>query len=418
MGKSRWFHSVAIACFSGLVATSAWGFDSTSDSSDGALVLTTPGVVEFDPSTFVPPLDPDGDNIYHFTTITIAAGVTVRLSGDKLNGPVYWLASGAVQIDGEIDLNGEDGPGDPSFPEGLPAIAGAGGFSGGAGGTAVSIGQAGRGPGGGLNVEGPAQSGGGGGHLTSGVSSPFGNGGAPYGSDFLVPLVGGSGGAGGDFSVSSGGGGGAGGGALLLASSVSVVIEGAIRTNGGRGGDGRFGGGGGSGGSIRVASPIVSGAGILRATGGGRGLGGISAWNGGIGSEGRIRLEAQQQLYTGDSQPDHLWRVPYSPHLPANPAPTVRVATIDGVAVAQPSTGSFVVPDVTIATADPVAVVLEGRFIPLGTTVEVTFFSDDGATQVMTSSPLAGTEALSSATLSLTIPSGFTRGFARATWTP
>lgn len=31
----------------------------------------------FDPKASNPPLDPDGDGIFHFTTITIAAGVTV-----------------------------------------------------------------------------------------------------------------------------------------------------------------------------------------------------------------------------------------------------------------------------------------------------------------------------------------------------
>jgi hypothetical protein len=46
-------------------------FDSGSNGSDGALNLTTPGTVIFDPSTFAPPLDQDGDNVFHFTTITI-----------------------------------------------------------------------------------------------------------------------------------------------------------------------------------------------------------------------------------------------------------------------------------------------------------------------------------------------------------
>ena len=94
-----------------LIGVSAFAqtFESTSTGADGALELTTPGVVEFDPASFVPALDPEGDNIFHFTTITIGAGVTVRLTEGKLDGPVYWLATGAVQIDGILDLNGEDG---------------------------------------------------------------------------------------------------------------------------------------------------------------------------------------------------------------------------------------------------------------------------------------------------------------------
>src|SRR5262245_9468963 len=84
-------------------------FTSGSTGADGALNLTTAGTIIFDPRTFTPPLDPDGDNVYHFTTITIGAGVTVRLLATHLPGPVFWLASGAVQIDGTIDLNGVAG---------------------------------------------------------------------------------------------------------------------------------------------------------------------------------------------------------------------------------------------------------------------------------------------------------------------
>ena len=79
-------------------------FSSGSDESDGALVLTATGPVIFDPSALG--LDPDGDNVYHFSTIEIGAGVTVVLSGQTINSPLWWLASGDVQIDGIIDLDG------------------------------------------------------------------------------------------------------------------------------------------------------------------------------------------------------------------------------------------------------------------------------------------------------------------------
>src|SRR3990167_1328763 len=96
-------------------------FSSGSTGADGALNLTTatPGVVGgvlifnpadstmFDNPTRV--LDADGDHVYHFTTINIGAGLTVRLSNQFLNGPVYWLATGAVTINGILDLNGETG---------------------------------------------------------------------------------------------------------------------------------------------------------------------------------------------------------------------------------------------------------------------------------------------------------------------
>jgi len=122
-------------------------FSSGSTGSDGALNLTTPGIVDFDPRTLG--LDPDGDNVYHFTTITIGAGVTVRLLGPALNmKPVYWLASGAVQIDGTIDLSGGNGhPGTTNPTERGPSLPGAGGYPGGVGRFAASNAQNGTGPG-------------------------------------------------------------------------------------------------------------------------------------------------------------------------------------------------------------------------------------------------------------------------------
>jgi hypothetical protein len=110
-------------------------FDSGSDGSDGALDLTgliTGGGIVFDPAGFDPPLDTDGDNVYHFTTIDIPAGVTVKMAGPMLNmRPVYWLASGDVNIGGVIDLDGEDGalanthrlsmPGPGGYPGGAQA---------------------------------------------------------------------------------------------------------------------------------------------------------------------------------------------------------------------------------------------------------------------------------------------------------
>lgn len=68
-------------------------FDSGADGSDGALDLSgKSGSVIFDPVAIG--LDLDRDNVFHFTTITIPAGVTLRLRGLELQfAPVYWLAA-------------------------------------------------------------------------------------------------------------------------------------------------------------------------------------------------------------------------------------------------------------------------------------------------------------------------------------
>src|SRR5438034_1048832 len=82
-----------------LLPVSAQTISSGSTGADGALNLTTPGAIVFDPTALG--LDADADNVFHFTTINIGAGVTVKLTSARLKGrSVIWLASGAVQISG------------------------------------------------------------------------------------------------------------------------------------------------------------------------------------------------------------------------------------------------------------------------------------------------------------------------------
>ena len=50
--------------------------------------------------------------------------------------------------------------------------------------------------------------------------------------------------------------------------------------------------------------------------------------------------------------------------------------------------------------------------------VKLHLFSENSADQMRDSTPLAGTMQLSTATVSVMLPSGFSRGFVRATWTP
>src|ERR1019366_2029461 len=99
---------------------------------DGALNITAQGVTYFDPTALK--LTP-GTNIFNFTTITIAAGSTLKFSDGVFHGPVYFLASGDVNIQGFLDLRGDASPGPtPSAAEQSISFAGSGGYSGGLGG--------------------------------------------------------------------------------------------------------------------------------------------------------------------------------------------------------------------------------------------------------------------------------------------
>jgi hypothetical protein len=380
-------------------------FTSGSNGSDGALTLTTPGTIIFDPRTFNPPLDPDGDNVYHFTTITIGAGVTVRLLGSQLNGPVFWLATGAVQVAGSIDLNGANGHTiTESFASRTPAVPGAGGYAGSIGGNDVSPPLPGSGPGGGPSGAGAFHGNAGSGSFTANI--------------FLVPLIGGSGGGGGQAqgqTTSFGFGGGAGGGAILIASSTSITVNGTIQANGGSSGttNGFSSGGGGSGGAIRLAAPIVNGTGTLSVQRG-------SALDGG-GSDGRVRIEDFERAFNGNVVPStsRIIASPFAVLLPPpTPVPSVRVVSVAGVPVPPSPTSSITMPDVTINTPVAVPLAIEARNIPPGTVVELHIYSETGTGQVVNATPLVGTLALSTATATFTFPSGFSQGFVRATWTP
>lgn len=397
-------------------------FNSSSNGSDGALNLTTPGTVIFDPTKFNPPLDPDGDNVFHFTTIMIGSGVTVKLKSAPLRGKsVIWLASGEVRIEGIIDLSGQAGQAvnDPVLANRVPAEPGPGGFAGGVGSTATSYAQPGRGPGsGGMGLAHSScpnsslyagMEGGGAGHVTVGSGFRLGR---AYGNVILVPLSGGSGGGGGNGGL--GGGGGGGGGALRIVSSASITVSGTISANGGDGGSGSSNrcilgnGGGGSGGSIHLIAPTLSGTGNLFAKEGG----GVNV---APGSVGRIRLDAFLHQFTGIAIPSASLGSPYNVPFPKN-VPSVRVISVAGVPVPLAPSGSFAMPDVAINQAAPVPVVIEAANVPPGIVAQVYLISGSAPDQIVNSLPLAGTFQKSSATASVKIPPGFSRGYVRVIW--
>ena len=397
----------------------AQSFNSGSDGSDGALDFSTSPpntTIVFDPTTFNPPLDPDGDRVFHFTTINIPADVTVRLQSDVLGMlPINWLATGAVQIDGTVDITGAKGH--LGYVSGTfsPALAGPGGFGGGIGARNGIPCTKGFGPGGGNACQG--RNGFGGSHLPS--------------NPFLLPLVGGSGGGGGTNQGTSlpGGGGGAGGGAILVASSVSIGLNGSIDARGGAGGDQSVSsagnanmfrvGGGGSGGAVRLVAPSINLTGTITVEGGEPGIdpGGMVGSPGGIG---RIRIEHEQITLTGTLQGTSRIStlVPYTVLLSTTGPSTVRVTQVGGVAVPTSPTGSFIAPDLAINDPDPVTVDLLASNIPLGTVVTLTLLNETTGSQTVQTTPLAGTLENSTATTSATFSAGVTQVLTEATWTP
>jgi hypothetical protein len=373
-------------------------FSSESTGADGALNLTTPGTLVFDPKAFQPALNPAGDNIFNFTTINIASGVTVRLSGKILTGPVYWLAQGAVQIAGTIDISGGGGhAAGNNLSDRIQAAPGAGGYGGGMGGDAPTgrfPPTAGSGPGRGDVV-----------NIFTGEGR-----GTFTGSQFLIPLIGGSGGGGvqsvfGCGNLLFGGGGGAGGGALLIASSNSITVTGTINANGGPAG---CDGASGSGGAIRLIAPTIAGTGTITAAGATACCFNIKS------GDGRIRLEAFQQNFTGGFNGTPTSQSPpFKLVLPATPPSSIRVTSVAGIPI---NANPFSFPDAVINSSKPVLLTIEARYVPLGTVPTLFIFSENVGDQVITAPALAGTLQLSTTSVNVTIPSGGSRGFVKATW--
>ncbi len=131
-------------------------FTSGSDGSDGALAIATnSGTILFDPldtARWGKVLDADGDGVYNFTTISIGSGSTLILRGDKVNRPLYWLASGAVVVSSNsaLDLSGATGAANNNGElevRRIPSIPGSGGYAGGRPtGGPCSARHSGRGP--------------------------------------------------------------------------------------------------------------------------------------------------------------------------------------------------------------------------------------------------------------------------------
>ncbi len=414
-GHARWSIAAAITILMLCDSLHAQTFNSGSNGSDGALSLTTAGTYTFDPNdtvTFGRVLDADGDGVYNFTTINIAAGVILKITGSKVNRPVYWLATGAVTISGQIDLSGQGAmPTTSNLDQRrIASIPGAGGYPGGVGGFGTGVpAQAGQGPGGGA----------------AGTPSTNGKGGNFTGNRFLVPLVGGSGGGGAGTACGSssffGPAGGAGGGAIAILSSTSIAISGSLKADGGiaqSSGCSPGVSGGGSGGAIRLAAPLVSGNGTLSVQGAFRN---DSAYS--DGSAGQVRVEAIQQQFSFSVQPAARLSVgtPSNPFLPTS---FVRVVRVGGIAVPLNPSASFVLPDVSLSQTQAVTLDIEARNVPVGTIVKLEVFAENATdntvvNQVVDSTPLAAstTPGTLTAAASFTFPAGFSRCWVRATWT-
>lgn len=404
-----------ITCGALLGVTHAQGvFVSGSDGTDGA----------FEPTQDVEILVTKP--AYHYTRINIPQGVTVTFQKTANNHPVVWLSQEAVNIAGTVDVAGKAAVGSTGGTGGPGAWNGGNGALAAAGSPDVTLAaKSGQGPGGGLAGLGNNQHGAGAGHATQGQTGTGGtSGGQPYGNNYGLPLLGGSGGAGASFNTGNvvGAGGGGGGGAIRIASSTRITVTGSILARGGDGtrttnpdtGGTSYDGGGGSGGWIKLMANFmdIGEAATLNARGG------ATAGSGGVGATGRVRLEAYGRNIGSGAfiQPPASFASPIEFTLPQD-FPGIRIASINGQTVTNPA-GQPSLPDLTLAESGPVTIVVQGRNIPLGTQPRILLLPTDAPRSEVLGSALDGTFALSTSTAELSFPGGVTQVVVTVSFTP
>ncbi len=375
---------------SGMGAGLAQTFSSGSTGALGALAPTANVAI---------PLPPDG--VLNYTTVSIPAGVTVTFVKNAANTPVTILTTGDITIDGTLSVNGRDGQGPQQNSATAVSVGGEGGPGGYRGGNGSSRdfstpAAAGQGPGGG-----------------SAAPSTVNACGAPVTDGFqsVLPLIGGSGGGGGATSTlngipsNSGGGGGGGGGAVVLASSTKIVLTGAVTANAGTGASACSGNNMGSGGAIRLVAPVITGTGALSA--------GFPSISGPSTHLGRISVEAFTQTFTGTSSPAASLSASPGPVTTASmPAlinlPTLTITSVGGVTVQAVPTGSYTTIDLPlpVGTTNPVSVTVTATNTPLTTPLTVRVVPVAGSSTIVSAGALSGTFTSSTATASVTLPTG------------
>jgi plastocyanin len=308
--------------------------------------------------------------VFKYSSVSVAAGAVVTFKNHPSRAPVVWLVNGNVEIDGTVNLDGQNGQPAPTLSEPGP-----GGFRGAStpipadgitSGAGFGVGGGSHGfdvPNGGRTTTRPGSYG----TAGDGVGP-----GAIYGNPAIIPLIGGSGGGASGYGGGEHGGGGAGGGAILISASGSVALNGSIRANGGNGSFVNWPGEGGSGGAIRIVAHTLQGLGEIQCRGGIVPI--LFSTSAGLG---RIRLETTATMGSIQPSPDPsvvtiadgstalIW--------PPSGSPEVRVVSIGGQAAPADPRAAFGVfgADVSLPLVNQTSVLIETRNVEQASVVKV-----------------------------------------------
>ena len=133
---------------------------------------------------------------------------------------------------------------------------------------------------------------------------------------------------------------------------------------------------------------------------------GISVNN--LAGTGRIRFDSLDNTFTGYTS--GITTRGYQPIIipPSNQAVSLAIQSVAGIAVAASPTGASLTPDVIVPgqQANPVSIVVRCANIPLNTDIIVDVKPANGPTVRVVCANSAGTQASSTATVSVTMPRG------------
>lgn len=402
---------ILAAVFFGGVLTASADLTIPSDGSDGALNITQDTVIDLSQAVTgvwdqnnaanagKGVYDPDKWAIvFKYTSVNIAghtSGIPAVIDGRKLkfknhpsHAPVVWLVQGSVNIEGIVDVAGQEAATpDPTLGI-LPRESGPGGFRG------AAFGPSGRGSGYGPGGSGP-------GGFTTGHGVYL----TAYGNPQIIPLIGGSGGGSYQYSSTISAGAGA-GGAILIAAAQTITVSGRIDARGGEGFDSSSSG---SGGAIRLIAQQVIGGGALQA---------VSP-----GEPGRLRIETATPLPTAPAPvlqtfPETIGVPPSNPPIiwPAANAPKARVVSVDAQpAPADPSSPLVAAADVAIQNNNPVNILIETRDFPIEGVVQLAVIPKFAGRSMLPATRIGGDINLATWRVTTTLPKGFVTLQARAT---
>jgi hypothetical protein len=186
----------------------------------------------------------------------------------------------------------------------------------------------------------------------------------------------------------------------MIAASGTITVNGSILASGGGSSYNCYPSqvaGGGSGGAVRLLASSVLGGGQINAGGGSP-----------CGGNGRVRFDTYENDFSGSIQGVFSQGSQFVVIPTVGQGAQLAIASVAGVPVSASPTGLIATPDAVVSAqqGNPIAIVVQCTNIPLSTPITVSVTPMNGSPVSGTGYNTTGTQASSTATVTLTLPRG------------